>query len=73
MKAKTKVSKSFDCVEFKRQSQEQLMAEYEKRKDEFGSYIDFIKAKTFEDKWASQLWKSIGTEHSIPAQDQISP
>ena len=38
-------TKTFDCVEFERRSQERLMAEYEARKDECSSEIDFLTAK----------------------------
>jgi len=41
MKAKTK---TFDCVEMKRQIQQELREEYEARKTEFSSYADFINA-----------------------------
>ncbi len=37
--------KRFDCVEMKRRAQEQLLAEYEARKGEFGAYWQFIEAK----------------------------
>ena len=35
-------NKSFDCVEMKRRIQESLFKEYERRKSEFSSYVDFI-------------------------------
>jgi hypothetical protein len=60
MEAMIKTCKKFDCVEFKRQSQIKLMQEYEKRKDEFISYMEFIKAKVREDKWSQQIWNRIG-------------
>ncbi len=41
-------TKTFDCVEFKRRAQERLMAEYEARKDEFSSEIEFLNAKAEE-------------------------
>jgi len=41
MKAK---NKTFDCVEFKNSIQRELMREYEARKGEFPSYVDFINA-----------------------------
>ncbi len=44
--------KTFDCVEFKRRAQERLMAEYEARKDEFSSEIDFLNAKAEESEIA---------------------
>ena len=34
--------KTFDYVEMKRQAQAKLMAEYEVRKNEFSSYVEFI-------------------------------
>lgn len=37
--------KSFDCVEMKRKAQERLRKEYEQRKGEFESYLDFMKHK----------------------------
>ena len=40
----TKV-KTFDCIEMKRRAQEKLQAEYESRKSEFPSYVDFLNAK----------------------------
>ncbi len=49
MGAKTK---TFDCVEWKRRAQEKLRAEYETRKDEFPSEIDFLKAKAEESETA---------------------
>ena len=44
-------AKTFDCVEMKRKSQEHLFQEYESRKDEFGSYPDFLRAKAEESDW----------------------
>ncbi len=37
--------KTFDCVEMKNRIQSELFAEYESRKGEFASYLDFINAK----------------------------
>ena len=37
--------KTFDCVEMKNRIQAELFAEYELRKGEFASYLDFINAK----------------------------
>ena len=50
-------AKTFDCVRFKRDAQRRLREEFESRKDEFSSYIDFIKAKVQEDEWSRHLWK----------------
>ena len=38
-------TKTFDCVEMKNRIQAELYAEYESRKGEFASYLDFINAK----------------------------
>ena len=56
METKTETPKAFDCVEFKRQSQQRLRAEYQERKDEFESYVDFIRAKAHEDEWSRRIW-----------------
>ena len=37
-----KTNKIFDCVEMKNAAQQQLRQEYERRKNEFDSYVDFI-------------------------------
>ena len=47
--------KTFDCVEMKREAQERLHAEYDRRRSEFASYVDFLNAKAQE----SELWKWI--------------
>ena len=44
--------KTFDCVEFKHRAQERLMAEYEARKDEFASEVEFLNAKADESEIA---------------------
>ena len=47
--------KAFDCVEMKRKAQEKLRAEYEARKGEFSSFVEFLNAKAE----ASELGKMI--------------
>ena len=49
-------TKTFDCVEMKNRIQAQRLAEYESRKGEFESYIDFINARVKQ----SPLWKRLG-------------
>ncbi len=52
--------KTFDCVEMKNRIQRDLRQEYEARKAEFASYVDFLNAtaneseeiRTFRDKVA---------------------
>lgn len=53
-------TKTFDCVEMKRQAQERLSRECEERKDEFDSYLDFIRAKSRESKWVRKQRKRLG-------------
>lgn len=48
-------TKTFDCVEMKNRIQAERLAEYEARKDEFSSYVDFINARAKE----SPLWKAL--------------
>ena len=38
----TRTNKKFDCVEMKNAIQQQLRQEYERRKSEFASYVDFV-------------------------------
>ena len=40
-----KTNKKFDCVEMKNTIQQQLRQEYERYKNEFASYVDFINSK----------------------------
>lgn len=40
--------KTFDCVEMKNRIQAERLAEYEARKGEFASYLDFINARVRE-------------------------
>ncbi len=44
--------KTFDCVEWKDRAQERLWAEYEARKDEFASEVEFLNAKAEESEIA---------------------
>ncbi len=41
-------TKTFDCVEWKDRAQERLWAEYEARKGEFASEVEFLNAKAEE-------------------------
>ena len=48
-------TKTFDCVEMKNSIQAKRLAEYEARKVEFASYIDFINARVKK----SAVWKTL--------------
>ncbi|MFO7821025.1 MAG: hypothetical protein R6V56_03055 [Lentisphaeria bacterium] len=52
-------TKTFDCVEMKRQAQKSLHEEYQKRHDEFESYLDFICAKADEFEWVRKQRKKM--------------
>ena len=41
----TRKAKAFDCLEMKNRIQAERLAEYEARKAEFSSYVDFINAR----------------------------
>ena len=54
-----KKTKTFDCVQMKRDAQRKLLAEYESRKEEFDSYTDFLIARVHEDPWSRKAWERI--------------
>jgi hypothetical protein len=51
----TPKTKTFDCVEMKQAAQKRLRVEYESRKQEFPSYVDFLQAKADESPWVRQM------------------
>lgn len=53
-------TKTFDCVEMKNRIQARRMAEYEARKDEFPSLLDFVRARSHQSKWLQQVRKRFG-------------
>jgi hypothetical protein len=50
----TKV-KTFDCVEMKRQAQAAIAAEWERRKNEFSSFGEFVEAAIQESEWTRRM------------------
>jgi hypothetical protein len=48
-------TKTFDCVEMKNRIQAERLAEYEARKSEFASYVDFINARIENSELARSL------------------
>lgn len=52
-------TKTFDCVEMKRQAQQRLHVEYESRKDEFPSYFAFLEARSAESPWQRAFWGKV--------------
>ena len=53
-------TKTFDCVEMKDRIQAKLWAEYQQRKAEFPSYLDFIRARNDESEWVQQARAKFG-------------
>lgn len=51
--------KSFDCVEMKRQAQENLHAEYDSRKNEFPSFYAFLDVKSRERTERQEFWAKV--------------
>jgi hypothetical protein len=49
--------KTFDCLEMKNRIQAERLAEYEQRKGEFGSYIEFINNRVKDSALAAFLLK----------------
>jgi hypothetical protein len=52
-------NKTFDCVEMKRNAQEQLHVEYEARRTEFPSYFAFLETKATESPWQREFWARV--------------
>ncbi len=50
-------AKAFDCVEMKNRIQAERLAEFEARKDEFSSYVDFINARLKDSDLANVVHK----------------
>ena len=57
MTAKTK---TFDCVEMKNRIQAERMAEYKSRKNEFPSFLGFVRSRTHDSDWLKQVRGKFG-------------
>ena len=53
--------KTFDCVEMKNRIQAERLAEYETRKNEFSSYVDFINARVKDSELANIICQKTRT------------
>ena len=51
--------KTFDCVEMKHKAQREIMAEWEARKHEFGSYEKFLEASIQQSEWGRRTWQRL--------------
>lgn len=52
-------NKDFDCVEMKHRIQRELQEEFERRRDEFDSYVDFIHERAKESKFVQEIKQKI--------------
>jgi hypothetical protein len=50
--------KTFDCVEMKNQIQAKMFAEYEAHKDEYASFVDYVKAQAEKSPWVQRMRKN---------------
>ncbi len=57
-------TKTFDCVEMKNRIQAERLAEYESRKGEFASYIDFINARVKDSHLAEIVRQRVQRRHT---------
>ena len=53
-------TKTFDCVEMKNRMQGEIMAEYRAHKDEFASFVAFIRARVGKSRFAREMRKKLG-------------
>lgn len=53
-------TKTFDCVEMKNRIQAKLLTEYDARRDEFGSYGEFINARAEKSEWIRRMREKLG-------------
>ena len=56
-------AKTFDCVEMKHNAQKKLRAEYERRKEEFASFFEFLDAKAAESQWQQDFWANVDPDN----------
>ena len=53
-------TKTFDCVEMKRKCQETLAEEFAKRREQFPTFTEFLRAKMTESEWVAAVWEKFG-------------
>jgi hypothetical protein len=62
----TKRKKTFDCVEMKNHIQTDLRQEYETRKAEFTSYVDFLSTTANESKEIRTFLEKVANAKTAP-------
>ena len=60
-------AKTFDCIEWKNRAQEKLWAEYEARKDEFASEVEFLNWKADRSELAKTIRAKIARAKAAAA------
>lgn len=60
----TTKTKTFDCVEMKRDIQGKLRTEYESRKGEYASYADFLQDKAAGSPWVRKMREKFAKANS---------
>ncbi len=56
--------KTFRCVEMKHKSQAALLAEFQKRRDEFPTLAQFLATKAKESEWVAKVWSKFDRKQS---------
>lgn len=62
----TTKTKTFNCEEMKRKSQESQEKEYESRRGEFASFADFLNVKATESETISEIWERFSEKPDTP-------
>lgn len=55
-------TKTFDCVKMKNEIQARIWADYQAHKDEFPSFLDFVRARNRESEWVQRLRAKFGVD-----------
>ena len=55
-------AKAFDCVAMKDDVQGRLLAEFEGRRQEFPTFVDFLRAKADESPWVRKMRRRSRTQ-----------
>lgn len=56
--------KTFDCVEMKNRIQAKIRADYEAHRDQYASFLDFVRARNKESEWAQEMARKFGWDES---------
>ena len=63
-------TKTFDCVEMKNRIQAEIQAEYEVHRNEFPSFVEFVRATLVDSEYARAMHRKFGGgkmhAHALP-------